>query len=357
MKKEDTINSQLNPAKLVLSERKNEVSNVEKAQSDEMSLIDLILIFWRGKYVLITCVFLAAIAGVIYALTAKEIFSTSSNFIIKTGNNKGGNISQLAALTGVSFGSNSDANPADYLDKVIIDKEFISKLLERKWFFKGDSLFLEDIYEIDPSDTTIPNWKYVFFMTKVEEIRKSKIIYLRTDIKTGVLTLFSEAPDPQLAYDLNVFTLDYISDYIRNSIKTQAKEKRLFIEDRIKESKQELEKAEDALARFRGRNLMTSSPQILLEEARLLRQVTMNQEIFIQFQKQYELAKIEELDDQTLIQVVKGAEVPVLRSKPKRTMIVIVSTFSGLFIGIFFLLIFLLIQQFKDETKHNTIKL
>jgi hypothetical protein len=60
---------------------------------------------------------------------------------------------------------------------------------------------------------------------------------LKKDPKSGLLTLSSSAPDPQLSYDLNVFTLDFISSYIRNSLKSQAKEKRLFIEERIRSSK------------------------------------------------------------------------------------------------------------------------
>jgi len=65
-----------------------------------------------------------------------------------------------------------------------------------------------------------------------------------------------------------------------------------------------------------------------------MRNVTLNQEIFIQFQKQYELTRIEELDDQALVQVVKSAEVPIKRSKPKRKMIVIITFILGLFSGV-----------------------
>lgn len=78
---------------------------------------------------------------------------------------------------------------------------------------------------------------------------------------------------------------------------------------------------------------MASSPQVLIEEARLLRQVTMNQEIYIQFQKQYELARIEELDDQTLIMVVMKPEIPIFRSKPKRVKIVAVFLLIGITFG------------------------
>ena len=200
---------------------------------------------------------------------------------------------------------------------MIQDKDFIATLFERKWFFKGDYLPLEQIFEIEP-DTTVNNWEYVYFMAKIETARKGNVLGICKDLKTGILTLNANAPDPQLAYDLNKYTLDYISDYMRNSLKTQAKEKRIFIDERIKETKDELAKNEDALAIFKERNLVSQAPKVALEEARLMRKVTLNQEVYIQFQKQYELAKIEELaTTQALVQVVRSPEIPVIKSKPK----------------------------------------
>lgn len=303
-----------------------------EGNSDEISLVDLLIILWKGRWIIAACTVLATVAGVLYALLAPEVFSTSSVFITKTGSKSTGGLGQLAALAGMSIGSSGNVDPSDYLDKVIQDKDFLATLFERKWYLKGDSLPLETILEIEP-DTTVSDWKYRYFMDKIESIRKGNVLSLKKDAKNGLLTLSTNAPDPKLAYDLNIFTLDYISFYIRNSIQSQAKEKRLFIEDRIKESIKVLEKSENALATFRGRNLMTQAPQALLEETRLSRDVAMNQELYIQFQKQFELARIEEMDDQTLIQVVKGAEVPVVRSKPKKKLIVMVSAVVGIFIG------------------------
>lgn len=320
--------------------------------SDEISLVDLLIVLWKGKWIIAACTLFVTVAGVIYALLAPEVFSTSSIFITKTGSKSTGNLGQLAALAGMSIGSSGNIDPSDYLDKVIQDKSFIATLFERKWYCKGDSLPLETILKIEP-DTTVPNWKYRYFMAKIESIRKGNVLSMKKDAKTGLLTLSTNAPDPQLAYDLNIFTLDYISFYIRNSIQSQAKEKRLFIEDRIKESIKVLEKSENALATFRGRNLMTQAPQALLEETRLSRDVAMNQELYIQFQKQFELARIEEMDDQTLIQVVLEAEVPVYRSKPKRKQVVLLSFFIGTIIGIVFVVMYRIFYPAIYSVKSN----
>jgi len=326
----ESINKQLK-----VTENYSNASGSISGQTEELIFVDLIPILWRGKYIILACTFLFTVFGIIYALIAKESFCSNTFFITKTGGNTGsGSLSQIASLAGLSLGNNANINPSDYLDKIIQDQEFIAGLYEKKWFFKGEYLPLEKILEIE-LDTTIGNWRHVYFMSKIEAVRRGKLITINKDSKTGILSLNSNMPDPKLAYDLNRHTLDFISNYIRNSIKTQAKEKRVFIEERLKEVKRDLQKIEDQLARFKERNLMSSSPKVILEEGRLLRNVTLNQEIYLQYQKQYELARVEELDNQTLIQVVKSPEIPVIRSKPNRKMIVAVSLVSGILVGIF----------------------
>lgn len=327
----------------------NQVSFKDSSNFDAISLIDLILILWKGKYIIIASAVIAVVFGVACAFIIPELFSTSTTFILKTkGSDGGGSLGQLAVIAGISIGSSNNVDPSDYLDKIIQDKEFIAKLYEKKWFFKGDSLPLEQVYEIEP-DLSVPNPEYVFFMKKIEKIRKGNVLSISKDAKTGILTLTSNAPDPQLAYDLNLFTINYISNYIRNSLKTQAKEKRMFIEGRIKETKEELAKAENALAEFKERNLASIAPKVALEEGRLMRNVTLNQEIYIQFQKQYELTRIEELDDQALVQIVKNPEIPIVRSKPKRKVIVIFSFFIGMFSGAFLVLFINILNKYKTN--------
>ncbi|KMQ51295.1 lipopolysaccharide biosynthesis protein [Chitinispirillum alkaliphilum] len=302
--------------------------------SDEISLIDLILILWRGKYIIIACTILATFSGVIHALRAPEVFTSTSHFITKTGRSGGaGNLGQLAAMAGVSMDRGGRVDPSEYLDRVIQDQHFLTTFYERKWFFGGDSLPLEEILEIE-KDTTVGNWQHRYHMAKLDRIRRGNIIDLSKDVRTGILTLRSNAPDPQLAYDLNTYTLDWISDYIRNSLQTQAREKRSFIEERLSEVRADLQRSENALARFKERNIMSTSPKVVVEEGRLTRQVTLNQEMYLQLQKQYEMARIEELDDQTLVQVVRSAEVPVRRSRPKRTQMVIISSLVGVLLGL-----------------------
>lgn len=78
-----------------------------------------------------------------------------------------------------------------------------------------------------------------------------------------------------------------------------------------------------------------SVPNLGLEYARLLREVKIQEAVFEQLTKQYEVAKLSEAKDSSTIQVLDEAVVPVRKSKPKRSLIVILSAVTAFFVGIF----------------------
>ncbi|MCX7725901.1 MAG: Wzz/FepE/Etk N-terminal domain-containing protein [Chitinispirillaceae bacterium] len=325
---------------------------------DEISLVELFGVIWKYRIVTLLTFVIFTTLGVIYALLSKNIYTTTTLFFTKTGGSTGGgNISQLASLAGISLPTSGNVDPSQYLDLIITDQVFLKKLLEKKWVYKNDSLLLEQILEIKPDDTTKEDWQYRFLIKKMEAIRGGKYINIEKGAKGNIMTLSVSMPDPKLAYEINVYTLEYISNYIRNSLQTQAKEKRTFIEERLNETFKELKESENALAQFKERNIITKSPTTILEETRLARQVTINQEIYLQLKKQYELAKIEELDNQTLVQIVKRPEIPIVKSKPKRKLIVGAAGGGGIMVGLFlsFILNFVFSEVKKKENTPKTL--
>lgn len=77
------------------------------------------------------------------------------------------------------------------------------------------------------------------------------------------------------------------------------------------------------------------APDIGLEYVRRYREMRYNETLFEVLSKQYEIARIDEAKDATLIQVLDAAVEPELKSKPKRLLIVALSIVGGLLVGIF----------------------
>ncbi len=76
-------------------------------------------------------------------------------------------------------------------------------------------------------------------------------------------------------------------------------------------------------------------PQARLEYMRLLREAKFNEYLYGLLQKQFEMAKLGEVKDAAVIQVIDEAVPPQVRFKPKRTLMVLLAAVLGFFISIF----------------------
>jgi len=80
-------------------------------------------------------------------------------------------------------------------------------------------------------------------------------------------------------------------------------------------------------------------PGIGIEYIRKLRELKIQEAIFEQISKQYEIAKINEAKDSSTLQVLDEAVPPIDKSKPKRSLIVILSTVTAFFISLFIIFV------------------
>lgn len=76
-------------------------------------------------------------------------------------------------------------------------------------------------------------------------------------------------------------------------------------------------------------------PEVGVEYVRALREVKFHEAMFEILTKQYELAKIDEAKDSSIIQLLDPAVPAEIKSKPIRTTIIILGIFGGLILGLF----------------------
>ena len=132
----------------------------------------------------------------------------------------------------------------------------------------------------------------------------------------------------------------------------ESDEKRQFIDGRIADVKKDLEGAEETLKMFRERNRQIfGSPALLLEQERLVREVEVQKNIFITLKQQLEMAKIEEVQEASMVQVLDPPEAPLYKSKPKRKSTVLLAGILGLGLGIVFA--FLLEYSESGNSENN----
>ena len=86
-----------------------------------------------------------------------------------------------------------------------------------------------------------------------------------------------------------------------------------------------------------------------LEYVRRLRDVKYYETIFDILARQFELAKLDEAKEGALIQVVDSAVLPDKKSFPKRTLIVLLATLAGLFVGVLTALVRAAFERIKQD--------
>jgi tyrosine-protein kinase Etk/Wzc len=94
-----------------------------------------------------------------------------------------------------------------------------------------------------------------------------------------------------------------------------------------------------------------SVPGIGLEYMRRVRELRTQEAIFEQLTKQYEMAKLSEAKDSSTLQVLDDAVVPLKKAKPQRTIIVILTTVTVMFVSIFAVFILEYLERMPEKDR------
>ena len=141
--------------------------------------------------------------------------------------------------------------------------------------------------------------------------------------------------------------IEELDTHQREYNKVKTLETRIFIEERIANTRLELESAEEALKDFDDRNRrIQNSPALQLERQRLAREVAVLTGVFTNLKQQLETAKIEEVKKTDYVIVLDPPEAPLSHSKPNKKLMVILAGLLGIGLGV---VIGLLLEYAKNS--------
>lgn len=242
-------------------------------------------------------------------------------------------IGALAGELGFSLPGADPMSSPDFYAAVTRSRSLLEKTLQSSFpvpegmAAEGDSLPLIDILRIE-DDTPRERVEKA-----VEWLRDHSAA--RVDNKTGTIEVEVELPDPELAATVATYMVGQLNDFNQRTRNLRARERRKFTEARTAEAQQDLEQAEEALRAFLTRNrTFESSPQLLFEHGRLDRQVQLRQEVYQTLRREFEVARIEEVNDTPVLTVIDPAVPPAKPSSPKRLRMALVAVVLGLLLGV-----------------------
>jgi uncharacterized protein involved in exopolysaccharide biosynthesis len=242
-----------------------------------------------------------------------KYYKANAIVLPETDKNKNASMSSVAGLASLA-GVNVAGNDISRLYPVILTSESVlTAVVERRYAterFK-DSVNLIQYMELDEGSPA---------KNLDEALGKLKsLMAVNFDAKTSVVTAGVEMREPRLAADVLNAALDELDLFLREKKTTSATEERKWIESRLVQVNVELRAAEEALKNFREKNRrVMDSPQLLLEQDRLARDVQVKASIDLELRKQAEIAKIDEIKQVTTINVLDEGREPVKKERPKR---------------------------------------
>jgi len=296
-----------------------------------ISLSDIILILAKNiKIIIIIPTILCSFIIIYTSLFKTELYQSSAKIMSSSGPPGPAQATGLAAQFGINL-PNSQTQPQWVYPELVKSRTLARTMLERKFStnrFGSNKSLLEILTYSDKSNNIDYNFLIKNAVNKfinMIEIQQSGSFY----------NLTITAIEPIFARDIAIALIDELDAHQREYNKSRTSKTRQFIEDRIINTRMELENAEEAFKNFRDSNRrIENSPTLQLEQQRLAREVSVLTGVFTTLKQQLETTKIEEVKVDEYVIILDSPEAPIFPISSGRKQKVLIAGFFGIALGI-----------------------
>lgn len=302
---------------------------------DELSpfeLLNTVLRSWRILAALL--IGTAALVTAYWALVPRT-YTASVAFVPENRSQTRGVPTGLAGLIGqfgVSLGADGNQSPRFYA-AVLQGRELTERILltrfpdPRSVREPRDTVTLLELLGVRGRSAADSLYRGV--------LRLGQLVSVEVDNPTNIIRVSVDSRYPALAAQVANRFIVCLNEFNAQTRQSQARARRLFVEARVREAEADLRQGEGELRTFYERNrFWQESPQLVFEEGQLRRQVDVRGEVQRSLRREYETARIEEVNDTPVITVIEPAVPPPQPSEPRLgELLGVAMLFSG-FLGL-----------------------
>jgi uncharacterized protein involved in exopolysaccharide biosynthesis len=305
-----------------------------ESEEREIDIIEIFRIIWQGRKLIATVTTVFILLAVIYIFIATPLYRSKITLYPTGGKDINSPMSDIARQFGVAGVADGSGNYN--IPDIAKSRSLAKRLVTHEWEIKGydkkitlldyfNGLYGEEKPDDIQSKEDEKEWRDDL-INKFSEYMSEKRISTSEDEDTGLIKVFVDMEDPRLARDIANYVSLFITNWVNESQKESVKENLTFINNRVDLLFSELQAAEDELKKFRetNRNIL-SSPDLQLELQRLLRQVSIKQEVYLTLVKQKELNQIEENKNIKVVRILDDAIIKRKPNKPNKSVILLLS--------------------------------
>ena len=302
--------------------------------NDEIDLIDLLKKLYNSRKLIVYITIIFSIMGIAFALLLPVKYNSTTIFITQNQETGSSSLSGVASLVGINLGSNSFGGeiPATMYPQIVQSVKFKRLLLQEIVDEKNNitlenfiakHYLIEEIKEQNTSDLgmTLNEEQYFNILTEILNVSVNQ--------KDGFISISSEMPNAEYSAKVAKFSRELLQNIIiENKIET-ARQNLIFSEAQLIEKKKEFDDIYSKLAFFSDSNLNSVNSFVLNEKNKLESEFQIISAVVEEISKQVEQAKLQLKKDTPVFSTIQEAVIPIRRSSPKRTQLVIIFAFVG----------------------------
>lgn len=257
---------------------------------------------------------------IIYLLFLTKPYFQSTVTILPEYGSKSNMLSQLSGLASLAGVKVGDSAPTELYQNIITSETVLYQVVYAMYKTNEfqDSVNLIKYFKVDVDENDPELKKRKEFLLLYESLLQNSIT-TNVDRMTKILNVTVTMPEAQLSADVANNLVKSLDLYIRTQRKSYATEQSFYIEKRTQQIKDSLGFAENKLKIFREQNrITTQSPNLLLEQGRLLRNIEILQTVYIELTKQLEISKIDQIKDAPVLNIKEFAKSPIKKAGPRR---------------------------------------
>ena len=367
-------------------------NNSSENQEDSIDIIALLQSIWTGRKLILKTVLVFMILGLFIAIFSQNEYTASTTIVPQSSSEKpGGSLGGIAALAGINLGSvgqQSSISPTLYpqiLTNISFQKELLETLLsiegqDKKITYKeyytnvyspsvlssikkytiGLPGVLIGLLKSDKTSNDEPI-KYNSLLQITENDKKLTELLLEqlsmaVNDKDGYISLSTTMPEAIAAAELTQKAQELLEQYVIDFKIEKSSSELDFIKNRYQEKEQEFQKIQQKLAVYTDRNQNVNSARAKMELMLLQSEYDLAYGVYSELAKQLETQQLKVKEDTPIFTILQPVFVPLEKTGPKRSLILIIYTFLGFVLSIGYLLVKEPIQNIIKEirsTKEN----
>ena len=318
---------------------------MENIKDDEIDFIEILKKIYKSKKIILIISFFFALLGFAVALISTVKYSSETIFITQNQESNSSSLSGVASLVGINLGTSNFGGeiPSSMYPQVSNSPKFKRLLLNSYIDFDNKinlKQYLIDYYKLNIENDKINSDLYVSKLENECFNIIAKIITININQKDGFISLSSTLPVAEYSANLTINAKEILQDIIIDNKIESANQNLIFSQQQLEEKKLIFDEIQAKLAYFSDSNLNSVNSFVINERNKLEAEFQIINAVVTELSKQVEQAKLQVSKDTPVFSTIKEAVIPVERTSPKRTQIVLIYGFIGLVISTMSVLIF-----------------